>query len=161
MGSSQAKAYPRMATGTYEKRVQYWVNRKRNQHDLRKLRIAGCTDTSAEQWSSYLARNDLFYHQEMSDLLDVVSDARHATHGRLPVLPESTDVGALVRSAVSDLCASHSWPPVEVEAADGVVAEVDPVRVRQVIANLLGNAVKFGTRAWVSVRAAAASFKAP
>ena len=70
VGSSQAKTYPRMATGTYEKRVQYWVNRKRNQHDLRRLRIAGCTDTSAEQWSSYLARNDLFNHQEMSDLLD-------------------------------------------------------------------------------------------
>lgn len=102
--------------------------------------------------TSELVQAGLRNARQMSDLLDVVSDARHASHGQLPVMPEATDVGALVRSAVSDLCASHSWPPVEVDASDGVVAEVDPVRVRQVIANLLGNAVRYGTRAWVAVR---------
>jgi uncharacterized protein YkwD len=58
-----------MASGTYEKRVQYWVNVRRTNHGLRPLRFQRCTDRSAERWSRYLANNDLFYHQSMDRLL--------------------------------------------------------------------------------------------
>jgi signal transduction histidine kinase len=79
----------------------------------------------------------------MAELLEAVSDARRATHGLLPVVPEPTDIGRLVRAAVHDLCAGHLWPSALVTAPDGVIADVDPVRIRQVLANLLSNAYKF------------------
>jgi PAS domain S-box-containing protein len=79
----------------------------------------------------------------MTELLQAVSDARRASHGELSVAPEPTDVGALVRSAVSDLCAGHGWRPAEVTAPTDVIADVDPVRLRQVLANLLSNAYRY------------------
>ena len=89
--------------------------------------------------------------RHMAELLEVVSDARSASRGMLPVLPQPVDVGGLVRAAVDDLCAAHGWPAPEVHAPDGIVADVDPVRIRQVLANLLGNAVRFGDSVAVTV----------
>jgi PAS domain S-box-containing protein len=84
--------------------------------------------------------------RQMADLLDVVSDARRAEHGVLSVVPEPTDVGRLVRHAVADLCSAHGWAPAQVETAVGAVASVDPVRIRQALANLLSNAYKVSPR---------------
>ena len=86
--SSRMASYPAMAPSQYEQRVQYWVNRQRTGHDLRKLRLAGCTDDAAERWSGYLARNDLFHHQSMQELLDRC-DAMYAgeTLGRGAITP--------------------------------------------------------------------------
>ena len=75
--TSAAQTYPAMAPGDYEQRVQHWINVRRSEHDLRRLRLASCTDAAAEDWSRYLANNDLFYHQSMQDLLDRC-DARYA-----------------------------------------------------------------------------------
>jgi PAS domain S-box-containing protein len=82
--------------------------------------------------------------QQMADLLDVLSDARQASDGRLPVVPELADVGEVVRSAVVDLCTAHRWSPPQLTAPDGLLAQIDAVRVRQVLANLLRNAYDFG-----------------
>jgi PAS domain S-box-containing protein len=79
----------------------------------------------------------------MAELLAALSDARRASHGQLSISPEPTDIGELVRSSVSDLCAGHGWRAPVISAPDGLVAEVDPVRIRQVLANLLSNAYKF------------------
>ncbi|MCU1673505.1 MAG: hypothetical protein JWN77_1618 [Frankiales bacterium] len=95
--------------------------------------------------------------RQMADLLDLVSDARHASHGQLPVLPEPVDVGRLVRTAVQDLSDAHGWQRIEVQAPDGLIAAVDATRLRQVLANLLSNAYRFSPPAEpVSVTVAAA-----
>lgn len=65
-----ARAYPSMTTGTYERRVKRQINIKRHQHGLGGLRLASCTDRVAEDWSQYLAANNLFYHQSMSTILN-------------------------------------------------------------------------------------------
>ena len=59
-----------VAPDTYEKRVQRMVNRRRAQHDLRRLRVASCAKEVAQEWSTYLARNDLFVHRSMTEVLD-------------------------------------------------------------------------------------------
>ena len=74
---TQTATHSAMAPDGYERRVQHWVNVKRNNRDLRALRIARCTDRSAERWSGHLARTDTFYHQSMRKLLRRC-DARYA-----------------------------------------------------------------------------------
>ena len=59
-----------MSSSTYESRVQYWINVKRSHHGLGKLRFQSCTDGTAERWANYLASNDLFFHQDMGNILD-------------------------------------------------------------------------------------------
>jgi len=93
----------------------------------------------------------------MAELLKAISDARRASHGQLSVTPEPTDIGALVESAIADLAAAHGWDPPVVTAPTGLVADVDPTRIRQVLANLLSNAYRYappGTPVTVTVKAA-------
>lgn len=73
---------------TYQKRVQRLVNLRRAGNDLPRLRIAGCAQTVAEDWSRYLAANDEFYHQSMVDVLNRC-DATYAgeTLGRGSMTP--------------------------------------------------------------------------
>jgi two-component system OmpR family sensor kinase len=50
-----------------------------------------------------------------------------------------TDLAVLVRDAVADARAVEPGRPVRAEAPDSTVAAVDEARIRQVLANLLGN----------------------
>lgn len=67
---SASQSYPAMAPSTYERRVKRLINKRRERHNVRSVRFARCADGVAERWSSYLASNDLFYHQDMGDVLD-------------------------------------------------------------------------------------------
>jgi uncharacterized protein YkwD len=55
---------------SYERKVQYWVNRQRVQRDLPRLTLADCPDSTAAVWSGHLASTGEFYHQSMTDVLD-------------------------------------------------------------------------------------------
>ena len=59
-----------MSSGTYEAKVQYFVNRKRAKHGLGKLQLQSCTDGTAERWAKHLADTDSFYHQDMGNILN-------------------------------------------------------------------------------------------
>lgn len=87
--ASSVALAPAMATGSYEKQVQYWVNVRRAHHGLRKLRVASCIDRVAERWGEHLATTDTFYHQSMTAVLDRC-DARYAgeTLGRGAISPK-------------------------------------------------------------------------
>ena len=77
-----------MSADNYESRVQYWINVKRANRGLGKLRLQTCTDGTAERWAKYLATNDEFYHQDMGYVLDRC-DAYYAgeTLGRGAISP--------------------------------------------------------------------------
>ena len=93
---------------------------------------------------------------QMAELLQTISDARRASHGQLSVSPELTDIGLLVSTSVADLAAGHGWQQPVVSVSGDCIADVDPMRIRQVLANLLSNAHKYapaGTPVRVAVSA--------
>lgn len=68
--TAKAMASPAMDPEVYEKKVRYWINRKRVKHGLPKVRLESCTDRVAERWSSYLARTLEFFHQDLGNVID-------------------------------------------------------------------------------------------
>lgn len=84
---------------------------------------------------------------EMQRLLDAFLDfSRGAAEGE----PEKTDPHALVRRIVED--AQRSGTPVQLGemSGDGTVM-LRPMAIRRAVENLIGNAVRYGTRAVISV----------
>ena len=93
--------------------------------------------------------------QMLSELLNDVIDFSRIEAGRLDLTPEPIDPGALLGS-VADLLrpqaqANGLWLNVHVAPDLGWVS-VDPVRLRQILFNLIGNAVKFTLTGGVDVR---------
>jgi len=68
--AAEASTVMAMSSGTYEAKVQYFVNRKRAKHGLGKLQLQSCTDGTAERWAKHLAETDSFYHQDMGNILN-------------------------------------------------------------------------------------------
>jgi len=83
------------------------------------------------------------------DLLDFTS----ARLGTLSVTPRPSDVAAIADQTVDELRAA--WPDreISVAATPPVLAHADPVRVSQVITNLLSNAVRYGDTSAITVSA--------
>ncbi len=67
-----------------------------------------------------------------------------AEGGKLPVRQERVDVGALVRDIVGAFAGRASERAISLDhrAADGVGANLDPLRIRQAVGNLLDNALR-------------------
>ncbi|MGZ4144230.1 MAG: ATP-binding response regulator [Actinomycetota bacterium] len=81
--------------------------------------------------------------KQMQALLDNFSDARRVDTDAVDLIREEVAVGELVRQTAQDMRAVLAPHPVEVDAPDGLVLKIDPVRIRQTLTNLLSNAAKF------------------
>ncbi len=96
----------------------------------------------------------------LSRLVDDLRTLSLAEAGALALHRERTDLASLARDTVATFGAhAHaSGIALELDAADALVADVDPVRAREVLANLIANALRYtpagGT---VRVRVEAAS----
>ena len=66
--------------------------------------------------------------------------------GRLTLNVRETQIVQLVRLTIDDLSMGAGSHTIVVDATDNFAADVDSVRVRQVITNLITNAVKFSPR---------------
>lgn len=94
----------------------------------------------------------------MVALSETLLDVTRITAGRLELSPEEGDLAALVRDVaewfVDD--AAEQGSTLEVDAPSPVPWVYDPIRIEQVISNLVSNAVKYGRGGpvRVSVRAA-------
>ncbi len=60
--------------------------------------------------------------------------------GALPLQKESTDIVALARDVVRSMTGSGA--SVDVRAPHAVIIDLDPVRIREVLTNLLSNAIR-------------------
>jgi PAS domain S-box-containing protein len=93
----------------------------------------------------------------LSQLLNDVLDFSKIEAGQLDLAPEPTDPGQALRTVVGLLEGQARSKGVELTCdiqGEGLWIEADPVRLRQAMFNLLGNAVKFTARGHVAARLA-------
>lgn len=81
--------------------------------------------------------------REMADLVEDLLVAARSEDGTLPVFPDRIDLSLLAQSVLSQLTVPDGIE-ILVEDSDSV-AYCDPVRVRQIIRNLLTNAFRYGS----------------
>ncbi|HEY5409323.1 MAG TPA: ATP-binding protein [Caulobacteraceae bacterium] len=94
----------------------------------------------------------------LSQLLDDVIDLSKIEAGRLELSPEPTDAAEVLRSVIGLLRPNAEAKGLELRLAQdggGIWIEADPVRLRQGLFNLVGNAIKFTERGHVEVRLSA------
>ena len=95
--------------------------------------------------------------QSMSLLLNDILDLSKIEAGKLSLTREPTDIAELVRriAFLVEPQAREKGLALEVDICDHVPALclTDPLRLRQLLLNLVGNAVKFTDRGSVSIRA--------
>jgi signal transduction histidine kinase len=82
-------------------------------------------------------------------LVSIISDLMDASlweRGEIAIKRETVDISELVAEAVHDaeaLCSGHQTRVVLQEPVPEIVGEVDPLRLRQVLDNMISNAVKY------------------
>jgi signal transduction histidine kinase len=92
--------------------------------------------------------------ERLAAFVDDLLDVSRIRSGRLDVHPEQVDMALLVREEVERLhpMLQRANCPVLLESPNTLMARADPVRVRQVVDNLLSNAGKYGSGRPVAVR---------
>jgi two-component system phosphate regulon sensor histidine kinase PhoR len=101
-------------------------------------------DVDPDTARSYLRRIDETT-ERLSDLVRQTLDVTQLAIGQLILERSPTPIADLIRGAVDDLRLQMPMLVVEVDLAEPMpIMEVDAVRIRQVLDNLLGNASKYG-----------------
>jgi signal transduction histidine kinase/CheY-like chemotaxis protein len=93
--------------------------------------------------------------QMLAQLLNDVIDFSRIEAGRLELSPEPLDIADMLHSVVGMLRPQAAAKGLELRtsvAGEGVRVMADPVRLRQALFNLIGNAVKFTNVGHVEVR---------
>ena len=87
---------------------------------------------------------DVELEHGLHDLLTNVTDSDPVVTGKIALARERVDLADTVRSCVAALMSSHEIERrVEVEAPGAIWVQADPVRLEQIVANLVSNALKF------------------
>lgn len=74
-----------------------------------------------------------------NDLLDVA----RLQSGHFPILPQPTSLARIVRQTIAEWRASAPGHRLDAELDEDLPLELDPERIRQVVANLVENAIKY------------------
>jgi PAS domain S-box-containing protein len=88
-------------------------------------------------------------------LIEDLENASRSGSGRLQIHPESIQLEELLRECIDTTWARARSPDRHIELvlpSEPITFEADPLRIRQVFANLIGNAIKYtrdGGRIWI------------
>lgn len=93
----------------------------------------------------------------LGKLVDDLLDVARVSTGRLALEPTTVDLAEIVRETATRLSevAARAGSAISVDAPAPVVGAWDPRRLEQVVANLVGNAVKYGEGKPIEVSCAA------
>jgi len=93
--------------------------------------------------------------QTLLQLINDVLDLSKLESGKIVIRTEPTDVRELISSVVEsvDVTVKNSDVELKEEYGDLPILEIDPQRIRQILFNLIGNAVKFTEHGEICVRA--------
>jgi len=103
-----------------------------------------------------LAVNSILVSSKMLlQLVNDILDLSKLESGRMNIEPEPTDVARLVREIAASFGATHQKPGLEILCRVGGTPSLmlDPHRLRQIVFNLVGNAIKFTKRGFIEIRA--------
>lgn len=121
-------------------------------HDLRTpiTVIQGFADTLEQRWDSFDEDDRLKFIAYMGSstrrLMLLVQDimlVARLESGELPMQQAAFDVRAMAEDVVDELAASRGDDPVRISGPDHVPAFGDEQRIRQVLVNLLDNALRY------------------
>lgn len=96
--------------------------------------------------------------QRLNELIDALLDVSRIQNGRFMAEPSDTDVAALLRETVSGrlaVIAQEAGVRLTPEAPESLHGWVDPVRMEEVVTNLVMNAIRFspeGGVVWIRLR---------
>ena len=87
-------------------------------------------------------------------LINDVLDLSKLESGKMEVRPEPTDCSSLMRDVTEAFRVSSNKPSVDIRCSLGrmPLLMLDPQRIRQIVFNLFGNAVKFTSKGYVALR---------
>jgi signal transduction histidine kinase len=114
----------------------------------------GMMDPLTDRQAASVGRARRSVAQALRLIEDLLELAR-ADSGELDVRREPVNLGDLARDATEEFRAQAEQKGLSIsvdDADDGVVVDSDPVRVRQVLSNLVSNAVKYTDHGAVTVR---------
>jgi signal transduction histidine kinase len=103
--------------------------------------------------------------ERLNELIDGLLDVSRIQNGRFMVEPTETDVGTLLRDTVQarlQVIAKEASVNLNVDGVQSLLAQVDPVRMEEVISNLIMNAIRFspeGGVIWIKLRNDDTSFR--
>jgi len=103
--------------------------------------------------------------ERLNELIDGLLDVSRIQNGRFMVEPADVDVAMILRETVNArlvLIAKEAGVTVKVDSPDSLHAFVDPVRMEEVVTNLVMNAIRFspeGGVVWIKLRGEGGSFR--
>jgi PAS domain S-box-containing protein len=90
---------------------------------------------------------------KIANLLDELLDLTRIRLGMLNLSKESVDLGSLAKEVVGRFVveATQKGIPILVDVPESVIGQWDPLRMEQVVSNLVSNAIKYGNGTPISV----------